>query len=318
MAMKKKAVAVEKLENDLVNRGDIAILKEIVGKKIDFILLFEVVNGNPNGDPDAANMPRQIVENRKGIVSDVCLKRKIRNYIDFRYNNLADMGIFVKHGVPRDGAQNQAIKEVPRPPKGSNGEAKAKYANELKTWMCEKFWDVRTFGAVCQRFTAKEKDGGADVDGAIRGAVQIGQAESIDPIVIQRLGITSCAVANEKEAETKNNTMGTKYIVPYGLYKVTGHIMPQIAENNGFTEEDVKKLWEAILHMFEADHAAGRGDMAVKKLVVFEHESKWGNAFEDEIADAVTAIKNVENPSCYEDYDVIVKDVKGVTMTVLR
>ena len=314
MVTKKKATATVTETNTV--SADVAILEKIVKHKIDFILLIEVINGNPNGDPDAANMPRQIVETRKGLISDVCTKRKVRNYIDFKYEGIPGMSIFIRHGVPKDKAQNNAIEEVEKPEKGSGVEGKADYANRLKDWMCKKFWDVRTFGAVCQRFNAK--DGGAGVDGSIRGAVQIGLGESIDPVIVQRIGLTSCAVANEKEAASKDNTMGSKYIIPYGLYKVTGHIMPQIAEKNGFTTDDVEKLWDALLHMFEIDHAAGRGDMSVKKLVVMEHETKWGNVFEDEIAEAVTATKKVEIPTSINDYDIQIKEIKGVKTTVLR
>ena len=286
-------------------------------RKIDFVALIEVINGNPNGDPDAANMPRQIIESRKGLISDVCLKRKIRDYIVERYDGVDGMGVFIRHGVPKDAAQEEAMKSVPQPPKGKKtGGEIADYANNLKKWMCDKFWDVRTFGAVCQRFTAKE---GASVDGAIRGALHIGFAESVDPIIIQRIGITCCAVANEKEAVGgKNNTMGTKHIVPYGLYKVTGHILPTVAEKNGFTEEDLEKFWDAFLHMFECDHSAARGDMSVKKLVVFTHDNKWGSAFEDDITNAVQAVKKVECPASFADYDVTVSSVDGVEVKELR
>ena len=285
----------------------------LVANKIDFIALIEVINGNPNGDPDAANLPRLIIETRTGLITDVCIKRKIRNYIDECYHNLEGMGIFIRHGVPKDAAQEEAMKSVPQKPKGKKaGISNLEYATALKKWMCDKFWDVRAFGAVCQRFT-KEK-----IDGAIRGAVQIGQAESVSPIIVQRLGITCCAVANEKEAETKNNTMGTKYIVPYGLYKVTGHIMPQIAENNGFTQEDVEKFWGAILHMFESDHSAARGDMSIKKLVVYEHNNKWGSAFEDDIINAVSVTSKVEIPSSFDDYDIKINEVDKTTLKILR
>ena len=303
------------MENlEMKEAADVAILKQIIKNKIDFVALIEVVNGNPNGDPDAANMPRQMIESRKGLISDVCIKRKVRDYVAERYDGMPGMGIFIRYGVPKDSAQEAAMSSVPKKAKDKKGGvANAEYATALKNWMCDEFWDVRTFGAVCQRFT-KDK-----VDGAIRGAVHVGFAESVDPIVIQRIGITCCAVANEKEAEAgKNNTMGTKYIVPYGLYKVTGHVLPVVAEKNGFTEEDLEKFFDAFLHMFESDHSAARGDMAVKKLVVFTHDSKWGSAFEDDIVSAVKAVKKVEAPASFDDYDVIINDVENVNIKVLR
>ena len=297
-----------------VGAADVAILKQIIKNKIDFVALIEVVNGNPNGDPDAANMPRQMIESRKGLISDVCIKRKVRNYIAERYDDMPGMGIFIRHGVPKDAAQEAAMASVPEKPKGKKaGITNMEYAIALKKWMCDEFWDVRAFGAVCQRFT-KEK-----IDGAIRGAVHVGFAESVDPIIVQRVGITCCAVANEKEAEAgKNNTMGTKYIVPYGLYKVTGHVLPVVAEKNDFTEEDLAKFFDAFLHMFEGDHSAARGDMAVKKLVVFTHNSKWGSAFEDCITSAVKAVKKVETPASFDDYDVTIDNVENVNIKVLR
>ena len=275
---------------------------KLLANKYDFVILYDVKNGNPNGDPDAANMPRQIIETRKGVVTDGAIKRKIRNYIDLRYAGEEGMGIFIQHGIPKDFEQDKALKDVPKPSKKGFLE-KNSYEKQLKKWMCDKFWDVRTFGAVCQRFT--DKDAG-NVDGSITGPVQISFSESISPISIQRIGITSCAVANAKEAETKNNTMGTKYITPYGLYKATGHVSPHLAEKTGFDEKDLEKLWDAILHMFETDHAAGRGDMAVRKLVIFKHAGIWGNAFEEDLEKVVSVAKKADMPMGYEDYDVTI------------
>ena len=301
--MLKNEELVEKLQNH-----------SILENKIDFVALIEVVNGNPNGDPDAANMPRQIIETRKGLITDVCLKRKIRNYVDELYGSLKGMGIFIRHGIPKDAAQEEAMANLPEKPKGKKAsDTNVEYAKFLKKWMCDKFWDVRAFGAVCQRFS-KEK-----IDGSIRGAIHVGFAESVDPVIIQRIGITCCAVANEKEAESgKNNTMGTKFIVPYGLYKVTGHILPGLAEKNGLSKEDAEVFFNAFLHMFDSDHSASRGDMSVKKLAVFTHESKWGSAFEDDIVNAVSVVKKVEIPSSFNDYDVNIKEVQGTTLELLR
>ena len=297
--------------------------------KQDFVAFIDGRFTLPNGEGGSANMPRHIVETLQGYITDVCLKRKVRNYIDLRYGGLEGMGIFIRHGVPKDKAQYEAINSVPKP-KNKSLEEMDKYATELKKWMCDHFWDVRTFGAVCQRFNAKEKKDKekentgkekvyAGVDGAIRGAVQIGFAESVDPITIERVDITSCAVANEEEAANKNNTMGTKYVVPYAMYKVTGHILPHIAKKNGFTEEDLEKFFNAFLHMFEIDHSAARGEMAVKKLFVFEHENEFGSAFEDDVVNSVKVEKKIDGtPTKFEDYAISVTPIKGVTVKELR
>ncbi len=286
--------------------------------KYDFIVLFDCKNGNPNGDPDAANMPRQIIETRKGFVTDVAIKRKIRNYADIRYAGEPGMGIFIRHDVPKDFEQDNALKDIPKPAKFKTIAEKMEYADKLKGWMSEKFFDVRAFGAVCQRFT--DKDGG-NIDGSITGPVQLGFAESIDPINIQRISIISTALANAKEAETKNNTMGVKYIVPYGLYMAMGHVSPHLAKKTDFTENDMETLCDCILHMFETDHAAGRGDMAVRKLIVFKHESMWGNAFEEDLLKLVTVKKNTDTPVSYEDYDVTIDTEnvpKGVEVIIKK
>lgn len=290
----------------------------ILSKKIDFILLFECVLGNPNGDKDAANAPRIILETGHGIVTDVALKRKQRNYVDIRHGGEEGNAIFIKHGIPKDFEQNNALKEIPRPEKTNGFLDKLAYAEKLKSWMCHKFWDVRTFGAVCQRFTEKTTKGGGGVDGAICGPVQLGFAESVSKIDIQRISINCCAVANEKEAESKENTIGTKYIIPYGLYKCVGHISPHLAERTGFTEADLALLWESFLHMFETDHAAGRGHMALRKLIVFEHEDKWGTAFEEDIANAVKIKEKTDIPRRFEDYEVTIEPVKGTKIIELK
>lgn len=235
-------------------------------KRYEFVVLFDVENGNPNGDPDAGNMPRIDYETGHGIVTDVCLKRKVRNYVEMVKKESTGYRIYVKEGAVLNNFNAEAYKALGLDPK----DKKAVKGNEknLTLFMCKNFYDVRAFGAV---MATKVNCG------QVRGPVQFNFAKSIDPISQQEITITRMAVTNEKDAE-KERSMGRKHIVPYALYRAEGYISAFFAEKTHFTQEDLELLWEAILNMFEHDHSAARGKMAVRKLIVFEHQTALGNA----------------------------------------
>lgn len=240
--------------------------------RYEFVYLFDVTNGNPNGDPDAGNMPRLDPDSSKGLVTDVCLKRKIRNFVELTEENQPGFEIYVKEkGILN--LQNKkaydALSITPESKKLPKDEAKAR---EITAWMCANFFDVRSFGAV---MTTEVNSG------QVRGPVQLAFAKSIDPIIPLELSITRMAVTTEKEAEAQsggNRTMGRKHIVPYGLYRVHGFVSAKLAEKTGFSDDDLNKLWQALTLMFEHDRSAARGEMAARKLVVFKHADALGSA----------------------------------------
>lgn len=243
-----------------------------ISNRYEFVYLFDVTNGNPNGDPDAGNMPRLDPDSSKGLVTDVCLKRKIRNFVELTEENQPGFEIYVKEkGILN--LQNkkayEALAITPESKKLPKDEAKAR---EITAWMCANFFDVRTFGAV---MTTEVNSG------QVRGPVQLAFAKSIDPIIPLELSITRMAVTTEKEAEAQsggNRTMGRKHIVPYGLYRAHGFISAKLAEKTGFSDDDLNKLWQALTLMFEHDRSAARGEMAARKLVVFKHADALGSA----------------------------------------
>lgn len=243
-----------------------------IQNRYEFVYFFDVTNGNPNGDPDAGNMPRLDPESSRGLVTDVCLKRKIRNYIEITEENQPGYDIYVKEKSILNLQNKKAYDALgikPESKKLPKDEAKAR---ELTQWMCANFFDVRTFGAV---MTTEVNSG------QVRGPVQIAFAQSIDPIIPLEVSITRMAVTSEKESEKQdggNRTMGRKHIVPYGLYRVHGFISAKLAERTGFSDADVEKIWQALANMFEHDRSAARGEMTARKLIVFKHESAMGNA----------------------------------------
>jgi len=249
----------------------------IIKHRYDFVLLFDVINGNPNGDPDAGNSPRVDPETGLGLVSDVCLKRKIRNFISLTktepQSGVPEQGydIYVKEKAILN-EQNKRAYNALSLKLDAKGKEKAGQISEARAWMCQTFFDVRMFGAVMS----------TDVNcGQVRGPVQLAFARSIDPIMPLEQAITRMAVTTEREAEAQagdNRTMGRKEIVPYGLYVAHGFISPHLAEDTGFSNEDLELLWQALINMFEHDHSAARGEMASQKLFVFEHDSRLGNA----------------------------------------
>jgi len=236
-------------------------MNKIIKNRYEFVLLFDVENGNPNGDPDMGNLPRVDPQTGNGIVTDVCLKRKIRDYVDLVKNGEAGYEIYVKSGVVLNTQHKKAYDYLKIEP--SNKKPKDE---ELTKFMCRNFYDIRTFGAVMT----------TEVNcGQVRGPVQLSFARSIEPIFQQEITITRCAVTNEKDAK-KGQTMGKKQIVPYGLYRLEGYISAPLAKKTEFREEDLELLWRSLINMFEHDHSASKGKMAARKLIIFKHKSELG------------------------------------------
>lgn len=289
-------------------------MSEVIKNRYDFVILFDVENGNPNGDPDAGNMPRVDPETGYGLVTDVCLKRKIRNYVEMLKEDAEGYRIYIKCGVPLNRSDKAAMAAL-----GIDDDLKAAKKSDpdidrrLRDYMCKNYFDIRTFGAVMTTFVK-----GALNCGQVRGPVQIGFARSVDPIVPQEVTITRVAITTEADAENKPTEMGRKHIVPYALYRAEGFVSANLArKTTGFSEDDLKLLWQAILNMFENDRSAARGKMAVRELIVFKHDLELGNAPSYKLFDAVTVSKNdgVDVPRCYRDYTVTVDEhiPEGVT-----
>ena len=277
-----------------------------IKNRYEFVILFDVENGNPNGDPDAGNMPRIDPETGYGLVTDVCLKRKIRNYVQTVKEDETGYRIYIKDGVPLNRSDEEACKYVGVDPAKLKEAKKTKENLDLllRDFMCSNFYDIRTFGAVMTTFVK-----GALNCGQVRGPVQLGFAKSVDPILPQEVTITRVAITTESDAEKKGTEMGRKYIVPYGLYRAEGYISANLArKTTGFSEEDLELLWQAILNMFELDRSAARGKMSVRKLIVFRHDSEFGNAPAYKLFDLVNVQRKegVVTPRAYSDYDVTV------------
>ncbi|WP_301861028.1 type I-C CRISPR-associated protein Cas7/Csd2 [uncultured Megasphaera sp.] len=279
-------------------------MANVIQHRYDFIILFDVTNGNPNGDPDAGNMPRIDPETGLGLVTDVCLKRKIRNYIEAACEDKDGYQIYIKDSVPLQTSDQKAIAYLGVDDLKDIKKKDPDADRKIRDFMCQNFFDIRTFGAVMTTFVK-----GALNCGQVRGPVQLGFARSIDPIVPQEVTITRTAITTVKDAERKSTEMGRKYIVPYGLYQVEGYISANLARKvTGFSEEDLQLLWNAIGNMFELDHSAARGNMAVRELIVFEHDSELGNAPAYKLFERVhVSLKDgVQVPRSYSDYQVIV------------
>ncbi len=288
----------------------------IIANRYEFIILFDVENGNPNGDPDAGNMPRIDPETGHGLVTDVCLKRKIRNYVTLAKEDTPGFDMYIKSGRSLNAADFTALEKLNlKSDDKSLKDAKKKNPEidqKIRDFMCEYFFDIRTFGAVMTTFTK-----GALNCGQVRGPVQLSFSQSIDPVLPQEVTITRMAVTTDADLAKKNNAMGNKHIIPYGLYRCEGFISANLArKSTGFSEDDLELLWEAILNMFEHDHAAARGKMAVRDLIIFKHETELGNAPAHKLFDKVTVTKkeDVVSPRKYQDYVVEIADMpEGVS-----
>ena len=284
-------------------------MSEVIKNRYEFVILFDVENGNPNGDPDAGNMPRVDPETGYGLVTDVCLKRKIRNYVETAKENEKGYRIYIKDGVPLNRSDLEAYADLGVDEKTIK-EAKKKDSTldeRVRDFMCQNFYDIRTFGAGMTTFVTA-----AFNCGQVRGPVQLGFARSVEPVVPQEVTITRVAITTEADAEKKGTEMGRKHIIPYGLYRAEGYVSANLARKvTGFSEEDLALLWEAIINMFEHDHSASRGKMAVRELIVFKHASELGNAPSYKLFDTVTVARKQNGTQdehiparCYADYEV--------------
>lgn len=294
-------------------------MSEAIKNRYEFVILFDVENGNPNGDPDAGNMPRIDPETGYGLVTDVCLKRKIRNYVETVKEDETGYGIYIREDVPLNRSDNRAyehlgvndktIKEL----KKKDPEADVK----IRDFMCRNFYDIRTFGAVMTTFVKASLN-----CGQVRGPVQLGFARSIDPIISQEVTITRVAITTEKDAENKSTEMGRKNIVPYALYRAEGYVSANLARKvTGFSENDLELLWEAIINMFEHDHSAARGKMAVRELIVFKHSKELGDCPAYKLFDSVEVTKKeaIVYPRKYQDYVVkIHEEMIPDSVTMIR
>ena len=292
-------------------------MSQDIQKRYDFVLLFDVKDGNPNGDPDAGNLPRIDSETGHGLITDVCIKRKVRNYVGLKMVGEPPYGIFIKEKAVLNNTIEQAyislninLNEPPADPgdgtkRNKAGQGQGKEVDQAKKFLCQNFYDIRTFGAVLST--------GANA-GQVRGPAQLTFARSVDPIVSLEHSITRMAVATKDEAEKQggdNRTMGRKFTVPYGLYRAHGFISAPLANQTGFSTEDLDLLWEALENMFEHDRSAARGLMGTRKLIIFEHSSKMGDVSVQKLFDAITVERIDEGKPArdYSDYLVsIAKD----------
>lgn len=275
---------------------------EVIKNRYEFVVLFDVENGNPNGDPDAGNMPRVDPESGYGLVTDVCLKRKIRNYVEIAKEEQEGYKIYIKENIPLNRSDNLAYEYLGIDEKKAKNLKKndPEADKKIRDFMCTNFFDIRTFGAVMTTFVKASLN-----CGQVRGPVQLGFARSVDPIVSQEVTITRVAITTEKDAGNKSTEMGRKNIVPYGLYRVEGYISANLARKvTGFTEDDLELLWDAIINMFEHDHSAARGKMSVRELIVFKHSKELGDCPAYKLFDAVEVKKkeDVTYPRKYQDY----------------
>ncbi len=294
-------------------------MSEVIKNRYEFVVLFDVENGNPNGDPDAGNMPRIDPESGYGLVTDVCLKRKIRNYVELVKEEEEGYQIYIKENIPLNRSDSRAFEYLNIDEKKAKDLKKndPEADRKIRDFMCKNFFDIRTFGAVMTTFVKASLN-----CGQVRGPVQLGFARSIDPIVSQEVTITRVAITTEKDAGNKSTEMGRKNIVPYGLYRVEGYISANLARKvTGFSEEDLELLWEAIINMFEHDHSAARGKMSVRELIVFKHSKELGDCPAYKLFEAVEVKKKDEviYPRKYQDYEVAIHEEQiPETVEVIR
>ena len=272
-------------------------MSEAIKNRYEFVLLFDVKNGNPNGDPDAGNLPRIDPETGHGIVTDVCLKRKVRNYVELIKKGETLFNIYVQEKAILTERRLPAYEAV------SDVKDTSTKISEARKWMCRNFYDVRTFGAV---MSAKENN-----CGQVRGPVQLAFSQSIDPVVSLEASITRMAVETKRESDSQggdNRTMGRKTYVPYGLYRAHGFISAPFAKQTGFSEEDLELFWDSLKNMFDHDRSAARGEMAAQKLIVFKHDSELGNSPAHKLFDTVKVERknNTKPARFFSDYNVIV------------
>ncbi len=268
--------------------------------RYDFVYLFDVESGNPNGDPDAGNLPRIDPETNHGLVTDVALKRKIRNYVELKHEGAEGYRIYIREKAVLTEVRSEAYAGLEKKDSDQNK------INAAREWMCKNFFDVRTFGAV---MSATNNNAGQ-----VRGPVQLTFARSIEPILPLEVTITRMAVETPKEAAAQkgdNRTMGRKHIVPYGLYRGEGFVSAKLAQQTGFSSADLDLLWESLANMFDHDHSAARGKMAARGLIVFEHESDLGNAPSHKLFERVQVRPTLEGGGparSFGDYELTIDD----------
>jgi CRISPR-associated protein Csd2 len=271
-------------------------MSELIKNRYDFALLFDVTDGNPNGDPDAGNLPRVDAETGMGLVTDVCLKRKVRNFVQMVKGAENKFDIFIKEKA----ILNQLIDESYEQEEVKSKEKNGDKTEAARKWMCNNYYDVRTFGAVMS--TGKNA-------GQVRGPIQFTFGRSVDPVVALEHSITRMAVATEAEAEKQggdNRTMGRKFTIPYGLYFSKGFISAHLAAQTGFSDIDLELFWEALKNMFDHDHSAARGMMSTRKLIVFKHSTALGSAPAHQLFDAIKIEKKDSSKPTrsFNDYSV--------------
>lgn len=270
-----------------------------LNNRYEFVLLFDVKDGNPNGDPDAGNLPRTDAETGMGLVTDVCLKRKVRNFVQMTQEDNPKRKIFVREKAILNNMIDESHEQ-----EGVKDKTKGDKTEAAKQWMCENYYDIRTFGAVLS--TGKNA-------GQVRGPVQLTFSRSIDPIVSSEHTITRMAVTTEKEAEKQegaNRTMGRKFTVPYGLYRCHGFVSAHLAKQTGFSEDDLELFWQSLTQMFDHDRSASRGEMSPRGLFIFKHDNQLGNAPASSLFDLITVEKkdSVEVARSFTDYGVSIND----------
>jgi len=281
-------------------------MSEVINKRREFVVLFDVENGNPNGDPDAGNLPRIDFETGHGIVTDVCIKRKIRNYVGTVKDGCDGFDIYVKEGTALNSQHKKAYDMMGLKPESKKLPKSKADAERLTGFMCSKFYDIRAFGAVMS----------TDVNcGQVRGPIQLTFARSMDPVFQQEITITRVTVT--KEDANKDREMGRKAVIPYGLYRMEGYVSANLAmKTTHFTDEDLDLFWEALINMFEHDRSASRGKMATRKLFVFEHETALGNCQAHTLFDRIEIKKNIEGAARrFSDYSLSI-NIAGMPSAV--
>lgn len=271
--------------------------------RYEFVFLFDVKDGNPNGDPDAGNLPRVDAETGQGLVTDVCLKRKVRNYVGLVKEETPPFEIYIKEKAVLNRNNLRAYDELGLKHESKKLPKKEEDARKVTQWMCQNFFDIRTFGAVMS----------TDVNtGQVRGPVQLNFARSIEPVISTEHSITRMAVTTEKEAEQQsgdNRTMGRKFTIPYGLYRSHGFISANLAKQTGFGDEDLELLWDALINMLDHDRSASRGEMSPCALYVFKHESPLGNAPARKLFDLIDVNRVSDGPARdFKDYQVSIRE----------
>lgn len=290
-------------------------MSEPIKNRYDFVYYFDVERGNPNGDPDAGNMPRVDTETGRGLVTDVCLKRKIRNYVQATHENEPGFDIYISGDTTLNSSDRRAYEALGISAEEQKSIKKLRKDDpeldvKIRDFMCSTFYDVRTFGAVMTTFVKDNLN-----CGQVRGPVQLTFAQSVDPVISQEVSITRIAITTDEDAENKKTEMGRKYIIPYALYRCEGFVSANLArKTTGFSEGDLEVLWEALANMFDFDRSAARGLMSPRGLIVFKHSSELGNAPANRLFDAVSVAKKegVSEPRSFSDYTDIVVNMSQI------